>query len=133
MIGSLTLDQLRVLVAIADTGSFSAAGRKLGRVQSAISQTVATLKEVQGVTLFDRRGHRPLLTETGRVLFKQARLVLASADRFEAIAMGAQSGLEPELVIAIDPLVPTAPLIESLRALLEKSFHIFQSIFQPKG
>lgn len=62
-------------------------------------------------------GHRPSLTETGRVLVEQARLVLASAARFEGVATGARSGLEPELVIAIDPLVPTAPLIESLSAL----------------
>lgn len=117
LIGSLTLDQLRVLVTIADTGSFSAAGRKLGRVQSAISQTIRTLEDVQGVLLFDRIGHRPSLTETGRVLVEQARLVLASAARFEGVAMGTRSGLEPELVIAIDPLVPTAPLIESLSAL----------------
>ena len=40
MIGSLTLDQLRVLVAIDDSGSFSAAGRQLRRVQSAISRPV---------------------------------------------------------------------------------------------
>lgn len=117
LIGSLTLDQLRVLVTIADTGSFSAAGRKLGRVQSAISQNIGTLEDVQGVLLFDRTGHRPKLTETGRVLVEQARLVLASAARFEGVAMGTRSGLEPELVIAIDPLVPSAPLIESLSAL----------------
>ncbi|PLY40385.1 LysR family transcriptional regulator [Janthinobacterium sp. ROICE36] len=117
MIGSLTLDQLRVLVTIADTGSFSAAGRHLGRVQSAISQAIATLEDVQGVLLFDRSGHRPRLTDTGRVLVEQARLVLASAARFEGVAMGTRAGLEPELVIAIDPLVPTAPLIASLSAL----------------
>ncbi|MBC7705434.1 MAG: LysR family transcriptional regulator [Rhodoferax sp.] len=117
MIGSLTLDQLRVLVTIADAGSFSAAGRKLGRVQSAISQSIGTLEDVQGVLLFDRTGHRPILTETGRVLVEQARLVLASAARFEGVALGTRSGLEPELVIAIDPLVPTAPFIESLSAL----------------
>lgn len=117
LIGSLTLDQLRVLVTIADTGSFSATGRKLGRVQSAISQAIATLEDVQGVMLFDRSGHRPKLTETGRVLVEQARYVLASAARFEAVAMGTRAGLEPELVIAIDPLVPTAPLIESLSTL----------------
>lgn len=120
MIGSLTLDQLRVLVAIADTGSFSAAGRKLGRVQSAISQAVATLEDMQGVLLFERSGHRPRLSDTGRVLVEQARLVLASASRFEAIAASTQAGLEPELVIAIDPLVPSAPLIDSLRALGER-------------
>ncbi len=117
MIGSLSLDQLRVLVTIADTGSFSAAGRKLGRVQSAISQTIATLESTQGVALFDRSRHRPRVTEVGRVLVDQARLVLASAVRFEAVAAGTRGGLEPELALAIDPLAPTAPLIDSLRAL----------------
>ena len=46
MIGSLTLDQLRVLVTIADSGSFSAAGRELRRAQSAISQAVANLEVI---------------------------------------------------------------------------------------
>jgi DNA-binding transcriptional LysR family regulator len=120
MLGNLSLDQLRVLVTIADAGSFSAAGRKLRRAQSAISQAVATLEEMQGVVLFDRGSHRPQLTEVGRVLVDQARLVLASAARFEAMAASAHAGLEAELAIAIDPLVPTAPLIESLRALSEQ-------------
>lgn len=88
MIGNLSLDQLRVLVTIADAGSFSAAGRKLGRVQSAISQAITTLESVQGVALVDRSGHRPRLTDVGRVLVDQARLVLASAARFEAVAAG---------------------------------------------
>lgn len=117
MIGNFTLDQLRVLTAIADTGSFSAAGRRLGRVQSAISQAVATLEEMQGVTLFDRSGFRPALTDVGRVLVTQARSVLASAARFEAVAAGTRVGLEPELAVAIDPLVPTAAFIDSLHAL----------------
>jgi DNA-binding transcriptional LysR family regulator len=117
MIGNLSLDQLRVLVTISDTGSFSATGRKLRRAQSAISQIVAALEGAQGVLLFDRSGHRPKLTEVGNVLVAQARLVLASAARFEAVAANTRAGLEPELALAIDPLVPTAPLIDSLRAL----------------
>jgi len=56
MIGNLNLDQLRVLVTIVDAGSFSAAGRKLGRAQSAISQAIATLETMQHVALFDRSG-----------------------------------------------------------------------------
>lgn len=117
VIGSLTLDQLRVLVTISDAGSFSAAGRSLGRVQSAISQAVRTLEETQGVALFDRTRRKPALTPVGRVLVEQARLTLASADRFESIAAGTRMGLEPSLTLAIDPLVPTEPLIDSLRAL----------------
>ena len=117
MIGSLTLDQLRVLVTISEMGSFSAAGRSLGRVQSAISQAMKTLEDIQGVELFDRTRQKPTLTAVGRVLVDQARLTLASAARFEAIAAGTRMGLEPSLTLAIDPLVPTAPLIDSLRAL----------------
>jgi len=117
MIGHLTLDQLRVLTTIADVGSFSAAGRKLLRAQSAISQAVATLEQLQGVVLFDRSGHRSKLTEVGRVLVEQARRVLATATKFEAMAASTRAGLEPELALAIDPLVPTAPLIDSIRAL----------------
>src|SRR3954469_6761328 len=117
MIGSLTLDQLRVLVSIADLGSFSAAGRQLHRVQSAISQSVAALEESQGVLLFDRSGHRPRLTDVGRVLVDQARRVLATATKFETMAASTRGGLEPELALAIDPLVPTTPLIDSLRTL----------------
>lgn len=112
-----TLDQLRVLVTIRDTGSFSAAGRALHRVQSAISQAVKALEDAHGVELFDRRGHRPTLTAVGEVLVEQARAVIASADRFSAIAANTRVGLEPSLALAIDPLVPTAPLIDSLRAL----------------
>ena len=85
MIGKLSLDQLRVLVAIADTGSFSAAGRKLDRAQSAISQIIASLEGAQGVALFDRSGHRPKSTDIGHILVAQARLVLAGAARRRAL------------------------------------------------
>jgi DNA-binding transcriptional LysR family regulator len=132
MIGSLTLDQLRVLVTIADTGSFSAAGRKLGRAQSAISQAVSTLEGVQGVALFDRSGFRPALTELGRVLVGQARAILSGAARFEAITAGTREGLEPELAVAIDPLVPTAAFIDSLHAL-RREFPYLPLSFSTEG
>jgi DNA-binding transcriptional LysR family regulator len=117
LIESLTLDQLRILVTVSDEGGFSAAGRALGRVQSAISQSVRALEENQGIELFDRSRQRPTLTAVGRVLVEQARAILASAQRFEAIAAGTRRGLEASLTLAIDPLVPTEPLIDSLRAL----------------
>ena len=117
MIGRLTLDQLRVLVAVADTGSFSAAGRRLGRAQSAISQALATLEGSQGVAIFNRSGFRPVLTDVGHSLVRQARTVLAGAARFEAMADATRAGVEPELAVAIDPLVPTAAFIDRLHAL----------------
>lgn len=117
MLGNLTLDQLRILVTIGETGSFSAAGRKIKRAQSAISQSVRTLEEMQGVQIFDRSSKTPTLTEAGQILLTQARQVLRQAERFEGIAGSIASGLEPELNLAVDSFIPTAPIIESLRAL----------------
>jgi DNA-binding transcriptional LysR family regulator len=117
LLGTLTLDQLRVLVTIDETGSFSAAGRKLQRAQSAISHAVQTLEQMQRVQLFDRSGRAPVLTEAGRALVAQARQVLRQADLFERSASAIAEGLEPELTFAVDGMVPTRPVIDGLGAL----------------
>lgn len=117
MIGSLTLDQLRVLVTIEDTGSFSAAGRRLHRVQSAISHMIQALEEAQGIQLFDRSARAPRLTDAGRALAAQARQVLMQADLFERMAGAISAGLEPDLAVALDSFVPTPPVIRSLAGL----------------
>ena len=80
------MDQLRVLVSIDDSGSFSAAGRQLRRVQSAISHTVQALEEAQGVQLFDRSTRTPRMTAAGQALVEQARQVLRQAAVFERTA-----------------------------------------------
>ena len=68
MLDRLTLDQLRALVAAGEEGSFSAAGRRLGRAQSAVSQSVQILEDELEVQLFDRSGKAPVLTEAGRAV-----------------------------------------------------------------
>lgn len=117
VISALTLDQLRVLVAIEEAGSFSAAGRKLRRVQSAISHAIQTLEDTQGLQLFDRSGRTPRFTEAGRVLAAHARQVLRQAEAFERAAQSIAAGLEPELSIAVDSFVPTGPVIRALTNL----------------
>jgi DNA-binding transcriptional LysR family regulator len=117
MIDSLTLDQMRVLVAVADAGSFSAAARKLGRVQSAISQSIQTLETILGLTLFDRTGKTPTLTEAGRALVGDARALIAGAQAIRARAESMAQDVEPELTLAVDSLLPMPLLMESLKAL----------------
>ena len=119
MLDPLTLDQLRVLVSVADDGSFSAAARRLGRVQSAISQAVQSLENALGVTLFDREGKIPQLNDAGRVLLADARRLLSGAEAFKAKADSFSDGIEPELTLAVDALFPSAVLTASLKALSE--------------
>lgn len=117
MLDPLTLDQLRVLVSIAETGSFSAAGRKLHRVQSAISHAVQSLEDHHGIRLFDRDGKIPRLTDAGRALVTQAQHVLRQVDVFKRTALGIGAGLEPDLSLALDSFVPTEPVIRALSGL----------------
>jgi DNA-binding transcriptional LysR family regulator len=117
MIDPLTLDQMRVLVAVAETGSFSAAARRLGRVQSAISQAINTLEQVLGVPLFDRSGKTPSLTEAGAVILKDARRLIDGAQIMKARASSIQTDVEPELTLAVDATFPNDLLMASLKAL----------------
>src|SRR5438034_3741833 len=110
MLEGVTLDQLRTFIAAVDEGSFSAAGRKLRRAQSVISQTLANLEAQLGVKLFDRSARYPRLTEEGRSLLADARGVADNVDEFKAKARGMREGLEPELSVAIDVMYPMEAL-----------------------
>ncbi|ATR22255.1 Transcriptional regulator, LysR family [Roseomonas mucosa] len=117
MLDPLTLDQLRVLVAVADTGSFSAAARRLQRVQSAVSQSIQTLESTLRLTLFDRTGKKPHPTEAGRVMIADARRLLDSAAALRERAASIATGLEAELTVAVDQLLPLDAIMSALRAL----------------
>ena len=119
MLDPLTLDQLRVLVTVAQEGSFSAAARKLGRVQSAISQAVQSMETALGLPLFDREGKIPQLNDAGRVLLADARHLIAGAEALKAKAESFSEGIEPELTLAVDALFPSVVLTHSLRGLAE--------------
>lgn len=119
MLETVTLDQLRVLIAIADAGSFTAASRSLGRAQSAISHAVAQVEANLGVPLFDRTGRRPVATEAGRALLADARAVVARMEEMRARARGYAQGLEAEVSAAMSPLLPPERLEAALRGFRE--------------
>src|SRR5579862_3724694 len=114
MLDGVTLDQLRTFIAAAEQGSFSAAGRKLRRAQSVISQTLANLEGQLGVTLFDRSARYPVLTEEGRALLGNARTVADEMDGLKARAKTLREGLEPELSLSIDVMYPMSDLTEAV-------------------
>jgi DNA-binding transcriptional LysR family regulator len=113
MLDAVTLDQLRTFIAAAEEGSFSAAGRKLRRAQSVVSQTLLNLEAQLGVALFDRSERYPKLTEAGEALLIDARGVANQMDGFKARARSMKEGLEPELSVAIDVLYPMEGIIRA--------------------
>ena len=112
-----TLDQLLVLEAIVETGSFAAAARSVHRVPSAISYTVRALEEGLGITVFDRSGHRAVLTDAGRRVHEAGAEVLRQARALDGLARSLEDGWEPELQVVLDGLYPMAPVTQALKAL----------------
>jgi DNA-binding transcriptional LysR family regulator len=71
-----------------------------------VSVAIANLEAQLGVELFDRSGHRPVLTQQGRMLLGSARDILLRVDVLRAKARGFAAGVETELGIAVDTLYP---------------------------
>jgi DNA-binding transcriptional LysR family regulator len=80
----LDVKQLRVLKAVSEHGSFSAAAEALSYTQPAISQQIAALEKSAGATLVDRTSKGVRLTDAGRALVDHAQVVLARLAAAEA-------------------------------------------------
>ena len=110
-----TLDQLTIFLAIVETGSFAAAARKLGRAGSVISYAVANLENQLGVTLFRRAGTRtPVLTEAGQAILADSRAIAIALDGLLAKARGLTGGLEAEVSLVVDVMLPAKKLVKAL-------------------
>ncbi|EQB31126.1 LysR family transcriptional regulator [Sphingobium ummariense] len=115
--GTPTFDQLRIFLAIVDTGSFAAAGRRLGRAVSVISYGIANLEAQLGLSLFEREGtRRPQLTVAGRALLAEARTISHGIEDLRAKVKGLLDGLEAEVDLAVDVMLPSERLGKVLRA-----------------
>lgn len=75
----MTLEQLRIFVAVAERQHVTAAARALNLTQSAVSNAVAALEERHGIRLFDRIGRGIVLNQNGHLFLGEARAVLARA------------------------------------------------------
>lgn len=115
-----TLEQLRQFVAAAEAGSFSAAARRLGRAQSAVSTSVGLLEADLGVELFDRSRRNATLTAAGAVILQEARELLRQAGSLEQRALSFAAGREAQLSIALDEGLPYLVADQLLKELAER-------------
>ena len=111
-----SVDQLLVLLTVAETGSFTAAAKHLGRATSAVSYAIDTLESQLGLSLFDRGTTRkPKLTPQGEAVVSEARAVAHSIETLRARVRGFLDELEPEVSLVVDSLLPGDRLTTLLR------------------
>jgi DNA-binding transcriptional LysR family regulator len=120
-IESLSLDQMRTALIVAEAGSFSGAARRLNRKQSAVSYAISTLERQLGLAIFDRSdGQRPVPTAVGTALLREMEAVVRSADEIKKKAQAAAQGLETEVSMAVDSFYPAAELVAVLHGFAEQ-------------
>jgi DNA-binding transcriptional LysR family regulator len=109
------LDQIAVFLAVVETGSFAGAARRLGRATSVISYAIANLENQLGVTLFARAGTaRPRLTSGGQAILSDSRNLAFALDGLLAKARGLTHGLEAEVSLVVDVMLPARKLVRAL-------------------
>jgi DNA-binding transcriptional LysR family regulator len=81
----MTLEQLRIFIAVAEREHVTRAAAALHLTQAAVSASIAALEVQSGAKLFDRVGRNIVLTQTGRLFLPEAREVLARARAAQAV------------------------------------------------
>ena len=116
----LDWNQLKAFLETAETGSLSAAARKLGLTQPTLSRQVAAIEQRMGVTLFERVGKAMALTPTGLDLLEHARAMGVAAEALQIAASGRSQVVGGVVSVSATDVVATYLLPPLVRQLREK-------------
>ncbi len=116
-----TLDRLRHFVAVADSGSMTAAARALGRAQSAVSMSIGLLEADLGLTLFERVNRNLQITAAGEVMLAEARELLGQAQALDMRAQVLARGQSAKLAVAVDEALPCVPVAQLFAEMAERN------------
>src|SRR3954463_4087254 len=97
MLEGVTIEQLRTLRAVAEAGSFSAAARKLGRVQAAVSQSIDRLEAQLGLRLVDRTGRGPGRAARGEAVVEAAAKIEEGVGVLDELVASLKRGAERDM------------------------------------
>jgi len=117
---NLDWNQLKAFLETAETGSLSAAARKLGLTQPTLSRQVAAIEQRMGVTLFERVGKAMALTPTGLDLLEHARAMGAAAEALGLAASGRSQAVGGVVSVSATDMLATHLLPPLVRQLREK-------------
>ncbi|OCJ10326.1 LysR family transcriptional regulator [Rhizobium sp. AC27/96] len=128
---TVSLEQLEAFATAADAGSFSAAARHLRKAQSAVSLLVCSLEDDLGIKLFSRATRNPTLTEAGKRLLPEAKLLLDRREHLIGVARSFEEHVETRLVVAIDELYPEPSTGALFAAFAERFPHVELELLFP--
>ncbi|QUH03846.1 LysR family transcriptional regulator [Saccharopolyspora erythraea] len=122
--GSMELQQLRYVIAVAETNSFTRAAERCLVVQSALSHQVARLERELGARLFERTSRRVRLTAAGAAFLPAARQCLDAAERAAAEAAAAVGEVRGRLAVGLIATVAAVDIPGALRDFHQQYPHV---------
>ncbi|MFF0487411.1 LysR family transcriptional regulator [Nocardia sp. NPDC004068] len=120
----MELQQLRYVLAVAETNSFTRAAERCLVVQSALSHQIARLERELGARLFDRTSRRVRLTPAGAAFLPAARQCLEAAERAAAEVAAAVGEVRGRLAVGLIPTVAAVDVPDALREFRERYPHV---------
>ncbi len=110
----ITLEQWRCFAAVVDAGGYAQAAQRLHKSQSSVTYAVQKLEATLGVHAFEIQGRKAVLTPTGSMLHRRARVLLDDAAEIERAARKVSSGWEAEITLAAEILFPSWLMFDCL-------------------
>ncbi|GIJ12101.1 LysR family transcriptional regulator [Micromonospora andamanensis] len=120
----MELQQLRYVVAVAETRNFTRAAERCLVVQSALSHQIARLERELGARLFDRTSRRVRMTPAGEAFLPAARQCLDAAERAAAEVASAVGEVRGRLTVGMIPTVAAVDIPAALDAFHKRYPHV---------
>ncbi|MGW4324357.1 LysR family transcriptional regulator [Nocardia sp. NPDC004573] len=120
----MELQQMRYVLAVAETNSFTRAADRCLVVQSALSHQIARLERELGARLFERSSRRVRLTAAGAAFLPAARQCLDAAERAAAEVAAAVGEVRGRLAVGLIPTVAAVDIPDALREFRTRYPHV---------
>jgi DNA-binding transcriptional LysR family regulator len=122
--GSMELQQMRYVIAVAETNNFTRAAERCHVVQSALSHQIARLEQELGARLFERTSRRVRLTPAGAAFLPAARQCLDAAERAAAEVAAAVGEVRGRLAVGLIPTVAAVDVPAALHDFRRQYPHV---------
>ena len=126
----VSLEQWQALVAVVDAGGYAKASETLHKSQSSVTYAVQKLESQLGLKAFEIKGRKAVLTPTGQLLYRRARILLDEAGSVEKAAKSLSAGWEPQIRLAVEVVFPYWLLLKSLARFGEESPHTHIELYE---
>lgn len=120
----MELQQMRYVVAVAETRNFTRAAEQCSVVQSALSHQIARVERELGAKLFERTSRRVRLTPAGEAFLPAARQCLHAAERASAEVAAAVGEVRGRLAVGVIPTVAAVDIPGAMREFRERHPHV---------